>query len=66
MVATADLDFIMCQASRTHYLLDFSQLYEADVKSCWSLPYTNEENEVQRGEVPCLTKVTLENDTAGI
>ena len=50
MVATADLDFIMCQAPRTHYLLDFSQLYEADVKSCWSLPYTDEENEVQRGE----------------
>ena len=54
MVATADLDLIMCQASRTHYLLDFSQLYEADGKSHWSLPYTDEENEVQRGEVPCL------------
>ena len=54
MVATADLDLIMCQASRTHYLLDFSQLYEADGKSHWSLPYTDEENEAQRGEVPCL------------
>ena len=54
MVAIADLDLIMCQASRTHYLLDFSQLCEPDVKSCWSLPYTDEENEVQRDKAPCL------------